>query len=226
MKKITTALFLAVFSFTSASAEIGVNVGISGNMGVFVATATELDSGTHGTTSGPDEKRSDSEFLGLGWASVFIEKELGSRLIVGVDYVPDALETETKEQSRTSAGDATEKTKTTVSNNIQVDFEDLTTAYIGVKVFDHAYVKVGMMSVDIVTKENLGTGSTYGNTSIDGTLFGMGYNKPFDNGLFVRAEGNYMEFDGASLTSSSGSQKITLDNLDGVSGKLSIGKSF
>ena len=98
--------------------------------------------------------------------------------------------------------------------------------YIGVKVFDHAYVKVGMMSVDVVTKETLGTGSTYGNTDIDGTLYAIGYNKPFDNGLFVRAEGSYMEFDGASLTSSSGSQKITLDNLDGVAGKLSIGKSF
>ena len=61
---------------------------------------------------------------------------------------------------------------------------------------------------------------------IDGVSLGIGYNKDFDNGMFLRAEGNYMEFDGTSVTSSSGSQKITLDSLDGVTGKLSLGKSF
>jgi len=42
--------------------------------------------------------------------------------------------------------------------------------------------------------------------------------------MFVRAEGNYMSFDGASLTSNDNT--ITLNNLDGVSASLSIGKSF
>ena len=80
--------------------------------------------------------------------------------------------------------------------------------------------------MDVITKENLGTGSTYGNTSVDGTTMSVGYNKDFDNGMFARLEGTYMEFGGTSLTSSSGSQKIAIDNLDGVTGKISVGKSF
>ena len=83
-----------------------------------------------------------------------------------------------------------------------------------------------MMSVDIITNENLGTGSTYGDTDTDGTMIGLGYNNTFDSGVFFRFEGSYMEFDGASLDSSTGVAKISLDSLDGVSGKLSLGKTF
>ena len=91
---------------------------------------------------------------------------------------------------------------------------------------ENAYIRAGMMTGDVETNETVATGSADGNTDWDGTVFGIGWNKSLDNGIFFRAEGNYMEFDGASLTSSSGSQKITLDNLEGVSGKLSVGKSF
>ena len=226
MKKIILTLFLGLFMFTTkASAELGINVGISGQLGLYAATATEFDEGTHGTTSGPDEKNKESEFLGLGYGSVFIEKTLGQYFLVGIDYVPTALETETKESLRNDLTTAELFTQRT--NKVQVDFEDLTTYYIGLNLGDSgAYVKAGIVTVDVITNESLGTGSTYGNTDLDGTLIGLGYNKDFDNGMFVRAEGAYTEFDGASLTSSTTVNKITLNSLDGVTGKLSIGKSF
>jgi len=226
MKKIILTLFLGLFMFTTkASAELGINVGISGQLGLYAATATEFDEGTNGTTSGPDETNSESEFLGLGYGSVFIEKTLGQHLLVGIDYVPSALETETSETIIDDKG-ATD-TSTRQTNKVQVDFEDLTTYYVGLNLGDSgAYVKAGIVTVDVITNENLGTGSTYGNTDLDGTLIGLGYNRDFDNGMFVRAEGAYTEFDGASVTSSTTVNKITLDSLDGVTGKISIGKSF
>ena len=226
MKKIILTLFLGLFMFTSkASAELGINVGLSGQLGLYAATATEFDEGTNGTTSGPDETNKESEFLGLGYGSVFIEKTLGQYLLVGIDYVPSSLETETSETIVDDRGAASTSTRQT--NKVQVDFEDLTTYYIGLNLGDSgAYVKAGIVTVDVITNESLGTGSTYGNTDLDGTLIGLGYNKGFDNGLFVRAEGAYTEFDGASVTSSTTVNKITLDSLDGVTGKISIGKSF
>ena len=227
MKKVILTLFLGLFMFTSkASAELGINVGLSGQLGLYAATATEFDEGTNGTTSGHDETNKESEFLGLGYGSVFIEKTLGQYLLVGIDYVPMALESETSEtvvDDLGAAGSASAKK----TNKVQVDFEDLTTYYIGLNLGDSgAYVKAGIVTVDVITNETLGTGSTYGNTDLDGTLIGLGYNKGFDNGLFVRAEGAYTEFDGASLTSSTTVNKITLNSLDGVTGKISIGKSF
>ena len=225
MKKITIATFLAIFSFTTASAEVGVNVGISGQMGLFAASATEVDTGTHGTTTDGNETNRESDFIGLGYASVFIEKTLGDRLFVGVDYVPDALATETNETIRhdqnTSDNLFTQKT-----NTVQVDFKDLTTAYIGVSINDSLYAKIGMMNVDIITNETLGTGSSYGNTDMDGTVAAVGYHMENDSGVFLRAEGSVMNFDGASLTSANGVNKITLDKLDGASAKISVGKAF
>ena len=226
MKKIILTLFLGLFMFTSkASAELGINVGISGQLGLFAATATEFDEGTNGTTTGPDETNKESEFLGLGYGSLFIEKTLGNYLLVGIDYVPSALETETSETVVDDMGATVTSSRKT--NKVQVDFEDLTTYYIALNLGNSGvYAKAGIVKVDVVTNENLGTGSTYGNTDLDGNLFGLGYHKAFDNGFFVRGEGTYTEFDGASLTSSTTVNKITLNSLDGVTGKISIGKSF
>jgi len=224
MKKTLIGLIIAMFSFGSASADAGVNIGVSGNAALYAATATELDQGSHGTTTGSaDETNSESEFLGLGYASVFIEGSLGP-ILVGFDYVPSSIDTET---ASTEVDDkTTSATSSDVTNTVKVEFNDLTTAYIGLKIMDRGYIKIGVASVDLETKENLGTGSSYGNTSVDGTMIGAGMQHTMDNGVFLRAEANVYEFDSVSLTSSSGSQKITLDSLDGVVGKVSIGKTF
>lgn len=217
MRKII-ALVLSSFFFVSlASAEIGVNVGVSLSAGAFQATGTETEK---------DEKNKEDAVGAAGWGSIFVEKALGERFAIGIDYVPSALESETSTLTQkdikgvgTSSADA--------ANKVQVDFNDLTTLYVSVNLTDNLYAKVGHMSVDVDTNETLGTGSKYGNTSLDGTLVALGWNTGFGNNMFVRVEGNYMQFDGASLTSSTNSDnKIELTDLNGASAKLSVGKSF
>ena len=61
---------------------------------------------------------------------------------------------------------------------------------------------------------------------MDGIMVGIGGQTTLDNGMFIRAEANFMEFDPVSLTSDTTVNKITLDELNGVSGKVSIGTSF
>ena len=204
---------------TSASAEFGVNVGGSGNLGLFAAAAEEK--------SGTIKKDSGSEHGAAGWGSMFIEGVMGDRFIVGVDYVPSALATDTTETAKSDQGpDAV--TATTVTNKVQVDFENLTTLYAAIMVSENLYVKGGVMTVDVITNESLTTGANYANTDLDGSMFGIGYHTLLDNGVFVRVEGNYMEFNGTSLnaTGTATDSKISLTSLDGVSGKVSIGKSF
>lgn len=216
MKKIILFIFSSMFMFSLASAEVGINVGVSGNLGAFSATGSETEN---------DEKNKEDAVAAAGWASIFVEKTLGDRLTIGVDYVPSALESETSETERRDK--TTTDAQTVQTNKVQVDFTDLTTLYLSLNVTDNLYVKAGAMQVDVETNESLGTGSKYGNTSLDGTLIGIGFNNQYDNGMFVRLEGNYMDFDGASLTSSTNSaNKISIDDLQGVSAKLSLGKSF
>jgi len=220
MKKIIIAILSSITIFTSAAiAEVGVNIGISGSAGLFTATGQEVDTGPNLT-----ETTKDSEHGEAAWGSIFVEKTLGDRLAIGIDYVPASLETETTESVKHDK--TTTDTRATKENKIQVDFEDLTTAYLALNVTENAYIKAGYVQVDVITNESLATGSTYGNTDMDGTVFAVGYNKSFDNTMFVRVEGSYMNFDGVSVTSSNSDNKVTLNSLDGVSGKLSIGKSF
>jgi hypothetical protein len=195
-------------------------LGFLGSLGIFAASGSETTGGlsTH--------KDNGSEHGAAGWGSIFIEKTLGERLLVGIDYVPSALETDTVETAKSDMRTDDSSAVSGSTNKVQIDFEDLTTLYVGLNLTENFYAKAGIVKVDVITNESLETGSTYGNTDLDGTLLGIGYNKSIDNGLFFRAEGNYMNFDGASLTSSANSNKIDLTSLDGVSGKISIGKTF
>ena len=198
------------------SAEIGVNLGVSGNLAVFHATGVENES---------TEKSSEDATGVAGFGSIFIEKTLGDRLTIGLDYVPSALDSETSEN--VVRDKTTTDTQTVKTNTVKVAFEELTTLYVALNITESFYVKAGMAQVDVITKENLATGSAYGNTSLDGSVLGVGYNNSFDNGMFVRVEGTYMDFDNAKLTSSTnGDNSVELNNLEGASGKISIGKSF
>ncbi len=209
MKKYLIAIFFGLFTVTQASAELGVNVGISGSAGLFAASGKEEAGKTvKGSAHGA-----------AGWASIFIEKSFGDRIAIGGDYVPDALESETAESQRSDLVNGN------VQNKIQIDFEDLTTLYLSINLTENMYVKAGYMKVDVITNEKLNTGSTYGDTDLDGQSLGFGINNTLDNGVFVRAEANYMSFD-SSEGLTSGDNTVTLTNLDGVSASLKIGKSF
>ena len=220
IKKFSLVILFTIGLFSIASAEKGIKIGISGQMGVFSADAKETEA---------SEVSPKGEATGIiAYGSVFAEKSLPgslSRLSLGVDYVPYALESETTEDNKSDLSGST--ARATVINKVQVDFEDLLTFYASLNITENLYIKAGFAQVDVITNENLGTGSAYGNTSLDGTVYGIGYNYDADNGMFFRVEGNVMEFDGASLTSTTNSDnKIDMSEINGASGKISIGKSF
>ena len=226
MKKIMFSIFLMLCFGFNANAEKGVNAGISLLYGAFdVSGATEKLSANHtsGAGSATEVKAStegDTAEGDFGLASIFVEKTLGDRFAIGVDYVPMSADSETAENINTDASG------TSFTNTVQVDFSDLTTAYAMINL-GPVFVKAGIMTVDVNTNETLGTGGAYGNTNLDGTMFAIGMDRELDNGAFVRLEGTVMEFDGVELTNANDSTKsIKVDGIDGYGAKISIGKSF
>jgi len=228
MKKITLAI-LMLFSFSSiASAELGINIGVSGNLGGFQASGTETSTETALNTT----THKANETAAVGYSSIFIEKTLPgplSRFAIGYDYVPSALSSDTVENRIHSKGStASTDTLTSLENSVKIDFDNLSTYYLTAAVTDNLYLKAGIIEVDILTKEVMASNAVYGDTSMDGTMMAIGYNKTFDNTMFVRVEGAYMDFGSASVTdSTAGSgQKVSMNDLQGATGKISIGKSF
>ena len=219
MRKIVSSLIASLFLVSTAYAEIGVNIGISGTAGLYGATAKETHKVDNGAVAGSTAQ--DTEIAAAGYGSIFIEKTFGDRFAIGIDYVPTAFESETAETSKKDITSGV--TVNTRTNTVQVDLEELTTLYVTFDVTDSTYVKAGYASIDVITNESLGTGSTYRNASLDGSVLGIGTEMDM-GGFFIRAEGNYTDFDGTSL--SSNDNIITLKSLQGVSGVLSVGKSF
>ena len=233
MKKITITILLLLGSFSMASAELGINVGVSGQISVFQATGSETTTDALARVPGvsADDVATDSQTAVAGYNSYFIEKTLAflpgpfGRLAIGYDYVSESLTSDTVENNRSDK--TTGMGQSAVDNTIKVAFEDFTTVYATLRISENTYAKFGNVSVDVITKESLGTGSDYGNTDLSGTMYGLGYNKTFDNSIFIRAEATYMDMGGATLTSTTNSENsVKIKDLTGASGRLSVGKSF
>ena len=223
MRKLTIAIIMLFSTISLASAEMGVNIGISADVGTFSTSGSENE-------NGEVSKKKDAESL-VGYGSVFIEKTLGflpgpfGRLSVGYSHVPHDLKSGTADRE-----DSDMKTGTAgapVNQKIQADFSNFNTLYATLRITDWLYVKAGSIDVDVTTNEKLGTGSAYGNTSLDGSTIGAGIHIASDNGLFFRFEVNDQNFDGVTLTSTTNSDnKVTITDLDGTTAKVAIGKSF
>ena len=195
MKKFLTIAAFMLFTFTSAQAE-KVRMGVTLQAGYFEADgASEIFSGAHssGASPGTVTKKASSEgdeAKGeFGYGSIFAEVMANDKIGIGINYVPMALESETTENVQKT----TIAAKSTVTNKVQIDFEDLTTVYALFYPVENLYVKAGYMEVEVKTNESLATGGSYGNTTLDGYTVGIGYNYDMDNGAFVRFETSYMD---------------------------------
>ena len=209
MKKIILTMIFSLFYIVSASAGPGINIGLSGNLGVFHGEATENENG--------DIDRDDATGV-VGYGSVFIEKTLGERLAIGVDYVP--MDFETPE----NVSQEDESNSRTVSARI----DDLTTVYAKLNVpLGGTYLKVGYSQADVTSKENGGSGNSYGNDTTSGLTVGLGYNHEVANGLAVRLEVTGTDFSDVQVNNGQTNKtEITVKDIIGARGTLSIVKSF
>jgi len=91
------------------------------------------------------------------------------------------------------------------------------------------FLKIGQSSMDVTTDETVYTGATYGDTSVDGNMWGFGFKKASESGLQFKIEVTHTDWDPITLTNSdsnAGANKIQVDSLDSMSGGLSIAYVF
>ena len=231
MKKFLIATVVLLGSISFANAE-QFRVGISVLGAVMEADgAKEIFSGTHSgnrastkvTKNAADEKEDAEGAFALG--SVFAEFQANDQLSLGVSYVPHSSDTETAQNIQNINPQG--RIDAQATNNVKVSFEDLVTVYALANLNENVYLKAGIMQVDLITEENLGTGGAYGNDTLDGYTIALGYNLDLADGMFVRAEAAYLEIDGTTLVNTNDSNKsVTADGITGMGAAVSVGKSF
>ena len=228
MKKILISTLLLLGTISFASAEVGLKIGVSGNIGVYEASGFE----TEGTEK--NVHKDTAEMLG-GMGSIFVEKTLDflpgplSRLSIGFDHVPHEIRTGSISRQDVELTDHNAERENNVprTNKAAATLKNINTAYLTLSMTDFLYVKAGLQEMDVTTREKLETGSDYGNTSIDGYIVGIGAHIENDNGFFARLEVNQTELDGVKLISTTNADNsVTLDDISGMSARISIGKSF
>ena len=218
MKKILATLAALVFSTSAFAVDISqFSLGVSGNYGLYGADGKEENTNVSGTLE-RTTKKEGAAFVD-GYASIFAEIALNDNFSVGVSYVPDDIET----PQNVNSGEGTDDT---TDIKVKASFEDLMTIYALVKSDIGIYGKLGFSSMEIdVTSENAGTYKDPGTN--EGMELALGYEHEAAEGVSVRAELAYHEFDDVSADNGQTDKNtITITEMRGATGRISLVKSF
>ena len=230
MKKITLAILMTFGIFTMVSADIGVKLGVSAQIGSMEASGSETNS--DGVT--PTQKSGNREAL-FGTGGFFIEKDLAflpgpfARLSIGFDNIAHDLDLGTQNNQREATLGAAGAIVASTDHSLNAKITGFETLYATVNVTDWLYVKAGSVTVDVETKFSGSATSSYPTGhSLDGTVLGFGVEKSSDNGMFFRLEYNDYDIDGKSVANGGADSKFTatLNDVTGSTGRISIGKAF
>jgi hypothetical protein len=228
MKKIILAILMTFGIFTMVSADIGVKVGVSAQIGSMETSGKEVSS--DGTT-----ETSQTEEALFGTAGFFIEKDLSflpgpfARLSVGYDNIVHDLDLGTQNNVRKTSLGAAGAVTTATDHSVNAKISGFETLYATLNITDWLYLKAGSVTVDVDTKFNGTSTSSYPtNHSLDGTVMGFGVEKSSDNGMFFRLEYNDYSIDGKSVANAGTDSKFTatLNDVDGSTARVAIGKAF
>ena len=218
MKKLIIAMTSAfiLFANSAMSIEMRPSIGISGNSGVYAATGIENNYNEAGTAI--DETTKEHGAFNETFMSVFAEMSLNDAISIGLDYVPDTIDSP---ENVSNEGMPNE-------SKVSVGFEDLVTIYAKLNVpLGGTYLKVGYSTVNVMSNESMSSGNSYGNDRSDAISFGLGYAHELADGLAVRAEITGSEFSDVTTTNGQTNKtEIKVEDMIGARGTISVVKSF
>ena len=219
---IVSSLFISAASYAAP----GFTIGASGSLMVLAAEGTETkEAGNTVTEYGAME---------ASHGAIFVEVAPNDNIAIGIEAVIHDIDSDenvnvqhdgnTQGGNPVSAGNGTAKT-----NTAKVSLEDMMTLYVMFKHDNGVYVKLGAVQGDVITKEVLGTGGSYGNVDLEGITVGLGFRNELDNGAFIGVELSGYEIDDMEATNTSDAtnhKKVKIEDVLGASASLKFGKTF
>ena len=219
MKKLLTAMFgFALICFSAEAVER--KIGFTASFSDFESTGTEtLKSSSNKTSTEVEES--------VIVPSIFFEIGNDAGLALGIDIIPGDADLGSKSKTKTDT-DTDDASDTSGTNTASANVDSHNTIYLKIPV-KAAFIKLGYVEADVITTENLATGTTYGNVTVNGTQVAVGFDKDVPNGAFVRLEASYTDYEDFSITGSADTDSVTnkVDaDIDSTALRISIGKAF
>jgi len=228
IKKITALAGAVVLLFsTSVVADSGFSIGASGSAMLFETSGSETLKSTNVRTSTATEEV-------VMVPAIFGEYDLGfGGLSLGIEMIVGAGEIGNKKRVTTDITDSVTSAAAEISQKVSAEVENHITYYVEKGFTGGGFLTAGYSTVDITTKDVLGTGASYGNTNTDGWTIGAGVKSSSDAGLFWKGSVHYTDYDEIKLKSTSDSTEtigtkfntVTADS-DAVAAKVSLGYKF
>ena len=224
MKNILIGLIASlIISTASYAGQFG--IGLTGSFAAVSAEGTESDvDGTADTSN-----RSASAGHNAIVPSAFAEYSLDNGFTIGYDYTIGSAEVSEKNLTRTNVavaaneGGAENDTSTRSAN---AEIENVHAIYAELPLHAGLYLKGGFVQMDVNSLDSGSTGS-YGNKTVDGMLYGLGYKNSFGTSGFYKVEGTMTDMDSFTISNSTTDKatQITAD-LDVVKATFAIGINF
>jgi hypothetical protein len=216
---------VAMIMLASSTAYAGsFGVGVAGSLVHIGAEGKEADKNAAADTSVRDATASNNAYT----AAIFAEYSFDNGFTLGVSHIPGSADINSKKISKTTTDATGDNDGDAGTNTAQAEVENHMTYYAEVPLHAGLFVKGGLTKMDVNTLESsTDAGSTYGNTDVDGMLFGIGYKNTFGNNGFYKVEGTHTEFDTITINDSvtDKGNKITAD-LDVTQVTFGIGYAF
>ena len=219
LKAITLSLVM-MFGLSSAAYSLeGLGIGVSGNYSGFYAIGEEIPS----NNAGNKDRKEAGAFLETT-ASVFIEYDAGP-VSIGIDYIPGDVST----PENTNVQHTSDTNSANLTNTVQADFTDMISIYalLPIEALGGTYLKAGLREATVETKENLGTGGSYGDVEVQGWTAGLGYQVDSENGISFRLEATATSWDDVEAKNDADtSTKVKITDMMSASATVSILKTF
>ena len=245
MKKLTLTILASIFlvaSTVTASYAGTYGIGIQGAITTIKASGSET-----GTVNGSDvetnraaDVSNDVVIPGI-YAEYTTDLDYVGSLTLGLEMVPGSADVSNSVLTRTDTETSVSGTAAAVSNQrefkAQAEVENYNTIYaeIPFPLFDlsdnGAYVRLGFSQIDLNTTETAsGNGGSYGNTSVDGINYGIGFKNNMTDNFVMKVSYEATDFESINLTSTgnsadSGTNSISA-NLDTWAIKVAMGYEF
>ena len=236
MKKINTIIAavgaLLMLTVTGANS-VEFKAGVTANGLAAYANAKETLKDSGGRTT------NEEAVLAASFASIFAEVSSDEMmgLGIGMSYAPEVVDLNKETRNIQNCKDSvvactSYSTGDTGTQVIDGKVNELISIYLTMPIGDSgAYVKAGYIQAQLITEENLATGSKYEDVDMTGTQVGGGIEGSLGDSAFWRAEGTYQMWEDISANGSesggtTGSKNAISAELGSITGSLSIGMAF
>ena len=221
MKKILIGLFASLF-LSSAALAGQFGIGVTGSFATVSADGTEADKDGTADTSIRDAEASESAIV----PSIFAEYTFDNGFTLGYDYTIGSADVNSKKITRT---DDSSEANQDGDRSASAEIDNVMAVYAEVPLHAGLYAKGGYVQMDVNTLESSTAtlSGSYGNETVNGIMYGLGYKNSFGSNGFYKIEGTFTDMDSMTFQSSTTDKgnKITAD-LDATKATLSIGYNF